>query len=429
MRNKKLLSTVVASALVATTMTMPIMAADGGNVDVDFSTKVPVIRVVAPTSILAAVDPLEMNTPGSQIHSTDFELTNKSEVAVGIDVKSVVTLGTGVTLVDTKTGAKDSKETDVWLAVAAETSDGKYIETANKTAGDLTEADKNVTTFKTDSTESSASQTFYLNKAASGTTTYKLAAPVATGGKTAATYNEELNYAQVYELTPQTYADEAALLTALKTKDVYEGAADTDGTALTLIPVGTTSYNSFSDSNSYFTAGTDNKIGSMADGTKYVYGEGGAGEDTAFRYVGKLGQGKTTWSDTDVNHMKITYSIYGLTDDKFAAANKLDALYLAGPQLSATAGGLFTITGLSEDCQFKSLTATYQGSANEMNSDRGTWSPSTPTASTTGTVTFQLGDGWMTALADQSTTVTLTYTEGGTDKTVTATVTIQSATN
>ena len=74
MRNKKLLSTVVASTLVATTMAMPVMAADQGSVNVEFTTKTPVIRVVAPTSILAAVDPLEMNTPGSQIHSTKFEL-------------------------------------------------------------------------------------------------------------------------------------------------------------------------------------------------------------------------------------------------------------------------------------------------------------------------------------------------------------------
>ena len=78
MRNKKLLSTVVASALVATTMAMPVMAADGNKVEVDFTTKNPVIRVVAPTTILAAVDPLEMNNSGTQIHSTDFTLENSN---------------------------------------------------------------------------------------------------------------------------------------------------------------------------------------------------------------------------------------------------------------------------------------------------------------------------------------------------------------
>lgn len=431
-RNKKLLSTVAASALVVTTVAMPVAAADGGKVDVEFTTKSPVIRVVAPTSILAAVDPLEMNTAGTQIHSGGFKLVNKSEVPVGIDVKSVVKLGSGVTLVDTKQGAIDSKDVEAWVAVAAETSDGKYIETANKTAGDLTEADKNVATFKTNGSESSASQTFYLDKAASGSAAYQLIAPVATSGTTADEYKKQLTYAQVYELTAQSYANEPALLTALETTDVYYGAAESDGTALTLIPAGTTTLDTadkWSASNKYFTAGTENAFTSetapITDGKKYVYGEGGAGEDTAFRYIGKLGQGKTAWTDTDIDEMTITYDIYGLTSEKFGAANKLDTLVLAGPQLSATSAGLFTISGLSEDCKFKSLTATYQGSANEMNSERGSWSPSAPTASTTGTVTFQLGSGWMSALAGQSTTVTLTYEEGGTDKTVTATVTIQ----
>ena len=39
MRSKRLLSTVVASALVATTMAMPVMAADGGQVEVDVTRK------------------------------------------------------------------------------------------------------------------------------------------------------------------------------------------------------------------------------------------------------------------------------------------------------------------------------------------------------------------------------------------------------
>lgn len=340
MRNKRLLSTVVAGALAATTMAMPVMAADQNSVTVDFTTKTPVIRVVAPTSILAAVDPLEMNTSGTQIHSTDFELTNKSEVAVGIDVKSVVTLGSGVTLVDTKAGAiasTDSARSDAWLAVAAETSDGKYIEAADKTAGDLTEADNNVTTFKTESSESSASQTFYLNKG-TGDAAYKLMLPVATGGKSAAQYKEELNYAQVYELTEQTYADEAGLLADLATKDVYTGGStETDGAALTLIPAGTKSLdttNAFDkDNKKYYTASADNALTAtdsakqITDAKKYVYGEGGEGDDTAFRYIGKLGSGKTSWTDADISQMTITYSIYGLTDDKYAAANLEDQLY------------------------------------------------------------------------------------------------------
>lgn len=361
MRNKRLFSTVVASTLVATTIAMPVMAADQNTVNVEFTTKTPVIRVVAPTSILAAVDPLEMNTSGTQIHSTDFTLANKSEVAVGIDVKSVVTLGTGVTLVDTKQAAvdsTDSSKSEAWLAVAAETSDGKYIETSGKTAGDLTDADVNVATFKTESSESSASQTFYLDKAASGSATYKLIAPVATGGKTAAEYKAELTYAQVYELTAATYADADALLAAVATADIYFGSADADGTALTLIPAGTKELdttNAFSASNKYFTASAENALttstaaNQITDGKKYVYGEGGAGDDTAFRYIGKLGSGKTSWTDTDIDEMAITYSIYGLTDDKYAAAadQMTDQLYTpvttpAGPSITSGATAIET---------------------------------------------------------------------------------------
>lgn len=429
MRNKKLLSTVVASALAVTTMAMPVMAADQGQVDVDFSTKIPVIRVAVPTNILAAVDPLEMNTSGTQIHSTSFTLENKSEVAVGIDVKSVVTLGTGVTLVDTKEKAKDSTTgSEAWLAVAAETSDGKYIETANKTAGDLTEADKNVTTFKTESAESSASQTFYLNKAASGTTTYKIAAPVASGGKTAAKYEEELNYAQVYELTAETYADEDALLADLQTKDVYEGTADTDGTTLTLIPAGTASYPTFATSNKYFTADTSaNKVKAMVDSTKYVYGEGGAGEDTAFRYIGKLGQGKQTWSNTDIDHMKITYSIYGLTDEKFTAANKLDALYLAGPQMTVSASGLITITGLTAEKNYKGLTIkNANGGPYNINDAAVTWDEDNYTSENGGTLTCQMEEEWLSTLRGVTGEAQLTLTD---DTVITVAINIPEATD
>lgn len=59
MRNKKLVSTVVASALVATTMAMPVMAADGGKVEVDVTTKDAIIRVAVPTALAVAVDQFE----------------------------------------------------------------------------------------------------------------------------------------------------------------------------------------------------------------------------------------------------------------------------------------------------------------------------------------------------------------------------------
>ncbi len=420
MRNKKLLSTVVASALVATTMVMPVMAEDQGEVNVEFTTKNPVIRVQAPTSILAAVDPLEMNTAGTQIHSGDFTLVNKSEVPVKIDVKSVVTLGSGVTLVDTKKKAVDSTDkakSEAWLAVAAQTSAGQYIETANKTAGDLTEADKNVATFKTESSESAASQTFYLDKAASSTTGYTLIAPVATGGTTAATYKEQLTYAQVYELTAATYADEAALLAALKTTDVYVGTAETDSTPLKLLPAGTTTLDTadkWASSNKYFTAGTENALTStsnpLADGKKYVYGEASAaGDDTAFRYIGKLGSGKTSWSDTDIDEMDITYSIYGVTGEDYEAANTQYGLYLAGPQVSMTTGGVIKVTGLDGDLfQSMSINDGTQDWPLGAASD-GTWEWD---AAENGKKEFTLSDSWISFFAGKTVTVKITLTNG-----------------
>lgn len=438
MRNKKLLSTVVASALVATTMAMPVMAADQGNVNVEFTTKNPVIRVQAPTSILAAVDPLEMNTAGTQIHSTDFTLVNKSEVPVKIDVKSAVTLGSGVTLVDTRQKAVDSKDntkSEAWLAVAAQTSNGKYIETANKTAGDLTEADKNVATFKTEGSENAANQTFYLDKAASATTGYTLIAPVATGGTTAAQYKEQLTYAQVYELTPATYADEAALLTALKTTDVYVGTADTDGASLKLLPAGTKTLDTadqWAASNKYFTAGTENALTSttapLADAKKYVYGEASAaGSDTAFRYIGKLGSGKTSWSDTDIDEMDITYSIYGLTGDDYAAANTQYGLYLAGPQMTVSASGLITITGLTAEKNYKGLTIkNANGGPYNINDAAVTWHEENYSSENGGSLICQMEEAWLSTLRGVTGEAQLTLTD---DTVITVAVNIPETTN
>jgi hypothetical protein len=428
MRNKKLVSTVVASAVVATTVALPVAAADENSLDVEFTTKTPVIRVVTPTSILAAVDPLEMNTTGTQIHSTDFTLVNKSEVPVKIDVKSVVTLGSGVTLVDTKKEAVDSKDntkSDAWLAVAAETSNKKYIETANKTAGDLNEMDKNVATFKTESAESSASQTFYLDKASGATTGYTLIAPATTGGTTASEYKEQLTYAQIYELTDvsTSITNDATLLAQLKTKDIYVGTADTDNTTLKLLPAGTTSLDAadqWAASNKYFTADTENALTSTAkpitDGKKYVYGEtSAAGSDTAFRYIGKLGSGKTSWSDADIDEMSITYSIYGLTGEAYAAANTQYGLYLAGPQITVSDTGLITISNLTADQNYKGLTIeNSNGGPYEIGSAPVTWNEENYNPLTGGTTTCQLGEVWLETLRGITGKAHLTLTDNTT---------------
>ena len=143
MRNKKLLSTVVASALVATIMAVPVMADDGGSVDVDVTTKNAVLGVEVPTTLAVAINQFEKGDSGSQIFSGDFDITNKSEIPVKLQVTSTATLDSAspITLVSSKKAAEDSKEAngEAWLAVAAQTSaraqagdPGNYIEESGK---------------------------------------------------------------------------------------------------------------------------------------------------------------------------------------------------------------------------------------------------------------------------------------------------------
>lgn len=81
MKAKRFLSTVVAGALVAAQMAMPVMAADGGEVEVDVTTRTAVIRVEVPTTLAIAVNQFEKGDTGSQVYSEAFDITNKSERA------------------------------------------------------------------------------------------------------------------------------------------------------------------------------------------------------------------------------------------------------------------------------------------------------------------------------------------------------------
>ena len=101
-RNKKLLSTVVASALVATTMAAPAMAADGDTIDVGVTTKTAVLKVSVPTSMAIAVDQFEMADVGTQIHSGEFEMENNSGIDVKVDIESTADLKATTKLAATK---------------------------------------------------------------------------------------------------------------------------------------------------------------------------------------------------------------------------------------------------------------------------------------------------------------------------------------
>lgn len=250
-------STVVATALVVTTMAMPVMAAEQrGSVNVDVSTKIGILRVAVPTKMSMEIDQFEITQQGSQIVSGVFDMHNYSEMDVSVVAESTATLKDGVSLVSSRTAAEDSIGDEAWLAVAAQTADGSYDDAATTDATedyyDLSEANANVATFASDTKK--AAQTFYLAKGI-GNTAYNLAVPDAAE-------QVEKEVSQYYKLTKIATqpAGDADLQTAVDASDVYVVVATNagkDGAGVTVIPKGDTvagGANAWVGTNTYYTA-------------------------------------------------------------------------------------------------------------------------------------------------------------------------------
>jgi len=138
------------------------------------------------------------------------------------------------------------------------------------------------------------------------------------------------------------------------------------------------------------------------------------------------------WTRADTVALKIqpTYKVSDADgsetyiDDEHDGANPFNQVTV-GPQLTVTAGGLFTISGLNDNYKFKDLTATYNGTAYSMtDTGRASWTPGIPAEDSTGSYSAQLVDAWLGYLAGAETTVTLMYLDGDVEKTVVKTVTI-----
>lgn len=320
MKGKKLVSVLTAGALAAT-MAMPVMAADGGTIDVDVTTKTGILRVEVPTTLAIAVDQFETTDAGSQVYSEEFTIANKSEVNVKVNVTSTATVGSSVTLaakradVATAAGANGT----AWLAVAASL-DGTDYEAASD-LGKLNEASVNVTTFAKNGTATTAAQTFYLKKGQANSAAYKLLVPSEDGK------NNDVSYAQFYKLTEITaVTDSTTLQTAVDASDVYEIAsadqAAPDGKSVTKIVKGSTA--TFTSGSKYYTAAeaptptTDLKSADI-----YAYGEmtkETTGADAAFRYIGALSSNKEVWDASDISKINIAYTIQGIPQSTYDAA-------------------------------------------------------------------------------------------------------------
>ncbi|MCI8796009.1 MAG: hypothetical protein HFG89_04005 [Dorea sp.] len=412
MRNKKILSTVVASALAATTMAVPVMAADGGNIDVPVTTKTAVIRVQVPTKMDISVNQFEMGDGGSQIYSTPFDMINRSEIPVKISVTSTAELKATTKLVGTKADAESSKtEGEVWMAVAAETAADSYADGAATAIKDLTDENKNVTSFvqgtDADAAKGTANQTFYMDK--SGTMKYKLL----NSNEAAA----DIEYAQFYELTLQTVAGADALAALIAENDVYVAAgAAADGQDLTKEAKGTA--HTYDAGEKYYTAALEATAKGDVDSTKlYVYGNGDAATDgvAAFRYIGKLSGAQETWTKDDITKVSIKYDILGVQESKYndVKADCVYGLYAAvkGPQVSITENGLITVSSLTAENNFKSLTITDKtGKVMEWNIAPAEWNTDNWDATNGGTFTVQLGEQWISYLISQGGTAEVTVT-------------------
>lgn len=319
MKGKKLLSMLTAGAL-AVTMVMPVMAADGGTVDVDVTTKTGILRVEVPTTLAIAVDQFETTDTGSQIFSEEFTIANKSEVNVKVNVTSTAAVKDGVALAAERADVATATATGgtAWLAVAAKKSASNYeAASGNDNFANLDESATNVTTFAKNGTAVTAAQTFYLEKATGAA--YKTMKPAADEE------NNGVSYAQFYKLTEIATqpTDNATLKAEVDKSDVYVVATadkDQDDKAVTKIAKGATvdaSTNTFAGTNTYYTAaGAATAKADLKATEVYVYGEmttaGASQPEAAFRYIGELSRNKELWDATDISKVSIAYTIQGL---------------------------------------------------------------------------------------------------------------------
>lgn len=326
MKGKKLVSILTAGALAAT-MAMPVMAADGGTIDVDVTTKTGILRVEVPTTLAIAVDQFETSDTGSQVYSEEFTIANKSEVNVKVNVTSTATVGSAVTLAAKRADVATAAGTNgtAWLAVAASL-DGTDYE-ASSDLSKLNEASANVTTFAKNGTATTAAQTFYLKKGQANSAAYKLLVPSEDKK------NNDVSYAQFYKLTSLATqpTDDATLQTAVNAGDVYVVVttdAGTDGKPVTKIEKGSTVANStFAGTNTYYTAAeAPTPTDDLKAADIYAYGEmtkESTGADAAFRYIGALSSNKEVWDSNDISKINIAYTIQGLPESVYSEAAAL----------------------------------------------------------------------------------------------------------
>ena len=159
----------------------------------------------------------------------------------------------------------------------------------------------------------------------------------------------------------------------------------------------------------------------MAAGKIYVYGEAGAaaqGGAAGFRYIGKLSEGKETWTNAEISNVNIKYDITGVTTTNYDEIKDecTYGLYAEGAKVSVDANGMITMSGLTAEQNYKSGTITLSTGTYNVTGSPVTWIGDGTTWSRTegGTLQIQLGSKWVDALKGESATFTLTLSDGQT---------------
>ncbi len=112
-----------------------------------------------------------------------------------------------------------------------------------------------------------------------------------------------------------------------------------------------------------------------------------------------------------------TYTVE-TTDNTVTVLDGTGAMAELGPQVSVSSTGLVTMTGLTADANFKALRIENAGGVFDADASPVTWNTANYSAETGGTVTCQLGDGWLGTLRGISGKAHLDLTDGTTVTTV-----------
>ncbi len=429
-RSKKVLSAAVVSAILAAQTLMPVAAA-GGEITADMSTKSPVLRVQVPTKMAVSVNEFEKGDTGSQITSDAFAMQNKSEIPVNVKVTSKATVGADTTLVSTKKAAEDSTDTAkpaMWLAAVAAVKDNagtlEYTTATDKTVAGLVGTEDNITAFGTKAADNTSEivQNFYLQAATAAT--YKgITGTDVDAEKAAATAT--IGGADFYELTELSPAsDDAAGVTALAaTQDVYiaKAGAAAAGTPAVLTKAEKGSTVNASDwtasaSKAYKIADTPTKASNLDNSKSYLYIDGAtaaAGDSAAFRYIGALSSAKSGWSSTtDLTGITLKYDIVGISGTAYTEVAKADGSGLTygykaeSSKITITAGGLMTIQGLT-GANYKGGVLTLDGTDYEIGKSAGNW-----VETETAPATYQFSTNWKSQIKGKTVKVEITMTDG-----------------